>query len=374
MSSFAARPLDPRWLDVIDRVAPRVLGREDRRGSALVAQIERASELYTRERQAIRLTEGLLAARLRFFLPRDLPKIEGPLAELAALGALPAGPWRVIDLGAGLGASLLGAAALAKRLGIERVDAVAIERDTSSLDVLEQLAREAARADLIAPIALDARCADLEELPRLEQGDVAILGLALNELFVDRDDRLEAREHFLRSVLAQCATVVVIEPAIKSITRELQVLRDRLAPLVFAPCVRDAPCPMLENERDWCHDQLPFALPDMLAELAGDAGLRRERLTYSYLTLRSDGRRLWDLSARDRRTFRIVGGPIVSKGKTEWQACGEPGLVRLRMLDRERRPELDDAARGTLLRLDREPPDGSDLRLRPDVSTERLLR
>ena len=159
-------------------------------------------------------------------------------------------------------------------------------------------------------------------------------------------------------------------------------LRDRFAadpaaPHVFAPCLRDGPCPLLRRERDWCHDQLPFALPDALAAVASEAGLRWERLTYAYLTLRNDERRLRDLADGDPRAFRVVGGPVDSKGKTEWSLCGAPGLVGLRRLERERGPAtetLDDAARGTLLRLDRDPPDGGALRVRPDVLVERLFR
>lgn len=374
MSAAIAQPLDPRWLDVVESVAPRTLGRADREGSALIAQIVHASELYTRERSGIGAASELLAARLRFFLPRDLPKIEGPLAELAARSALPEGRvWRVLDLGAGLGTTTLGVAGFAKRLGVERIDATAVERDEASLDVMTQLAREAERAGLIAPIELEARADDIERSSRDGTFDLAVVGLALNELFADREDRIAAREALLRGIRAQ--TIVVIEPAIRSITRELQMLRDRFAasspPYVFAPCLRDGPCPMLRHERDWCHDELPFALPEKLADLAADAGLRRERLTYAYLTLRADPSRLWD---RDPRSYRIVGGPIASKGKTEWLGCGAPGLVKLRQLDRERTPALEGAARGTLLRLDREPPDGSDLRVRPDVRIERLLR
>jgi ribosomal protein RSM22 (predicted rRNA methylase) len=385
MSAPLARPLDPAWIALVDRLAPKVLGRDDRRGEPLVSQIRHTSELYTRERGAIRLAGELLAARLRFFLLRDLPKIEGPLAELAAVSALPAGPvWRVLDLGAGLGASVLGAASIAKRLGgVERLEVVVVERDASSLDVLAQLAREAAKAGLTVPIVLDPRQADLEsiEIAGLPKADLVLLGFALNELYRERGDRPQACEAFLRELagrLNEGGSLVIVEPAIRSVTRELQMLRDRFAaeapPSIFAPCLRDAPCPLLVRERDFCHDQLPFELPEPLAKLAEDAGLRTERLTYSYLTLRNDRRRLWDIAERDRRAYRIVGGPVGTKGKTEWDGCGEPGLVRLRLLDRERvNDRMDGAARGTIVRFEREP-DSPDLRLRPDVLVERLLR
>ncbi|MCZ7677503.1 MAG: hypothetical protein M5U28_01485 [Sandaracinaceae bacterium] len=109
-------------------LAPRLLGREDRTGAALAAQVSHLSELYTRERQAIELAGRDAAARLRFFFLRDLPKIQGPLAELAAVGALPAGEvWRVLDVGAGYGTSFLGAAELATRAGAARLEVTVLE-------------------------------------------------------------------------------------------------------------------------------------------------------------------------------------------------------------------------------------------------------
>lgn len=382
-----ARPLDLRWLPLIDAVARRALGREDRTDRALAAQVEALSELYTRERHALGLAGEARAARLRFFLPRDLPKVQGPLAELAAAGALPSRPvWRVLDVGAGLGTTTLGAAALARRAGAEALEAVALERDVAALDLFEQLARAAAQVQLTVPIRVEARRVELEgaSLASLGRFDLVLVGLTLNELYLDLpiDARLDAREALLRRLadrLDEGGSLVVLEPATRSVTRELMALRDRFAaagpPHVFAPCLRDAPCPLLARERDWCHDQLPFELPEALGALAGASGLRRERLTYAYLTLRNDGRRLWDRAERDRRAYRIVGGPVESKGKVEWEACGADALTRLRRLDRERGPwnaAIEGAARGTLLRVETEARD--DVRLGPDVRVERLLR
>ncbi len=387
MSPIHAQPIDPRWVELVGELAPRVLGRADRTGSALAAQVAHLSELYTRERHAIERAGEDIAARLRFFFLRDLPKIEGPLAELAAAGALPRGDrWRVLDVGAGLGTSFLGAAAFARRAGASGLDVTVLERDAGALDVMARLAERAAELGLIAPVRIDARRVDLEsiELAGLPPADLVLVGLTLNELFADRDeaDRRDAREAALRALasrLAEGGSLVVIEPATRELTRELMHLRDRFAedpgpPHVFAPCLRDAPCPLLSRERDWCHDQLAFVLPEPLAAIASEAGLRWERLTYAYLTLRTDERRLWDLAALDPHAYRVVGGPVESKGKTEWDCCGARALVRLRRVDRERseaNAALDGAARGTLLRFESE---SSALRARPDVPIERLFR
>lgn len=364
---------------VVEDVAPRVLGPADRRGQPLAAEVRRLSEVYTRERHALAEASGALAARLRFFFLRDLLKVTGPLEELGE--ALPEGPvWRVLDLGAGLGTTTLGLATVAKARGIERIEVTAVERDAAALDVFEVLAREGAKRGLIPEVRLDARRADVDglDLGSLPKADLVVAGLVLNELFGDREeaDRLDAAEAWLRGLVGRLrpgGSAIVLEPALKRQSRTLQSLRDRLAELVYAPCLRAGECPLLRRDRDWCHAALPLELPEALAALASDAGLRQSRLTYAYVTLRSDGRRL--RGHADPRAVRIVGGPVTSKGKAEWDACGEAGLVRLRRVDRERAPSnaaMDTALRGTLLRLPEAPPDGGAVRLRPGLEIERI--
>lgn len=376
-------PLLDAWSARVDALAPRVLGPADRRGEALAAEVRHLSEVYTRRRHALTEASTALAARLRFFFLRDLLKVHGPLEELARADGLPAGEtWRVLDLGAGLGTTTLGLAGFAKMRGIERLEVTALERDAASIDVFTQLVREA--KELAPPIRLDARRADLAsiDLGRLPKADLILLGLALNELFADRDEaaRLDAMGAFVRALvgrLREGGSLIVLEPALRVTSRALQGLRDRFAAssdiTVFAPCLRDGLCPLLRRERDWCHAAMAVELPPALAAIAKSAGLRRERLTYAHLTLRADGRRLWDAADRDPRVHRIVGGPVSSKGKTEWDVCSASGLARLRRLDRERAESnraLDGAVRGDLLRLDRDLPDGAQLRVRPDVLVE----
>ncbi|MDQ3032544.1 MAG: small ribosomal subunit Rsm22 family protein, partial [Myxococcota bacterium] len=129
-------------------------------------------------------------------------------------------------------------------------------------------------------------------------------------------------------------------------------------PHVFAPCTRAGACPMLLGERDWCHEDLPLALPGALHPIARGAGLRFEGLSYSHLTLR---RVPGSLGAG---AHRIVGGPIVTKGRTEWHGCGEDGLVRIARLDRHRgdADPMQDAQRGSLVDIEGTPEPGATLR------------
>ena len=286
----------------------------------------------------------------------------------------------MLDLGAGLGTTTLGLATVARERGIEGLDVTAVERDGSALDVFASLAKAAEAKGLVPPIRLETRREDVDtrSVERLPKADLVVAGLVLNELYADLEPakRLDAAETWLRALVGRLrpgGAVIVLEPALKRISRDLQALRDRLSEQVFAPCLRAGECPLLRRDRDWCHAALPLDLPPPLAATAKAAGLRSTRLTYAYLTLRADGRRL--AGHGDPRALRVVGGPVESKGKVEWDGCGEAGLVRLRRLDRERGPSnaaLDGAVRGLRVRLPEAPADGAAVRLRPSVPIERI--
>lgn len=353
----------------VDTVARRVLGSRDAVGQALADEVRRVSRVYTREREAIaREAVGpeALAARLRFFLPRDLPKIAGPLEELRFAGALPRRPtWRVLDLGAGLGTTTLGVARFARQHGTASgLSVVAVDSDRAALRVMEELCRDGAQAGLV-PISLETRAADVRRERPQGPFDLVVLGLVLNELESDADARAELLAG-LAGQLAEDGSIVVIEPALRPVSRELHAVRDRIVaaggPLnVFAPCLRGEGCPMLASERDWCHEDLPVALPGPVAEIARAAGLRFERLTFSYLTLRRDGRSLREaFAATPGEPYRVVSQPLPSKGKLELFVCGAPGRARLVRLDRHRdesNAALDQADRGTLLTVEPGAPD-----------------
>jgi ribosomal protein RSM22 (predicted rRNA methylase) len=373
--------LDPRWLPLLDTVARRTLGPHDRTGPALADEIARLSERYTRRGGALREAAVEQAARLRFFVPRDLPKIGGPLAELAAVGALPVDrPWRVLDVGAGLGTTTLGAAVVARALGVPAVEVVALEREASLLDGMRALVDAAGAAQLVARIALETRAVDLETtsfgtLTRGGPFDLILLGLSLNELYAEAVDPLEKRAHFvdaLAGALAPGGALVVLEPALAEVSRQLMAVRDALVQrgrTVFAPCPPGTErCPMLARERDWCHEDLPLRLPPGLAELAQAAGLRFEGLTYAYLTLREGP----SLAAQLGGAARVVGGPVKSKGKRELFLCAGGGHHRLAVLERRETPPLD-AARGTVLAVDPVPHASTSLRWGRDV-TGRVVR
>jgi ribosomal protein RSM22 (predicted rRNA methylase) len=367
MSSLHVRPPPESLLAAVSAVAREQLGKDDLQGAALAQAVLRVSEAYRRQRGSpaeLRSDEQALCARLKFFLPRDFPKIEPPLAELASVGALPTAPTlRVLDLGAGLGTSALGAAAFVLRQpGIERVTIDAVDQDARALGIAERLSERFALAEGLA-IELSTRTAPLNDalLARLQPPyHLILLGFVLNEL---GDAEPDAVQHHVRwlsrlsELLADDGAIVVLEPALRQTSRRLQAARSVLAaglgpPFVFAPCLHRGACPLLERERDWCHEQLPLQLPAQLLPIARIAGLRGSELTYSYLTLLRSARSLAELDP-NARLLRVVSAPLRSKGKLELLVCGEGSTRRLRRLDRRESDvnrALGSVNRGSILR------------------------
>jgi len=339
-------PLSERFYGVLLELGKR-MGLPVADPSKLSAAVAALSHTYTRERGELlrgNLGDQAPLARLGFFLPRDAIKMFGPLGELTAAGYFrDRKVLRVLDLGAGLGSSTLGLARYLRfaELPVERLEVTAIERDPASTRLMGGLvdALKTLPAELV-PVALDVRAADLHDLSEPGPFDVILLGFVLNELFLERTaaERPALRAGLLDLLarkLRPNGAMIVLEPALKQSARELMATRDALPRdelHVFAPCVRSGPCPMLEGERDWCHEALDYALPPHLVDVARRAGLRYQGLSYAALVLTKKPRAQ---HAPHDTLYRIVSDPLLSKGKRELFGCGERGYQRLTRLDRD---------------------------------------
>ncbi|MEO6774253.1 MAG: small ribosomal subunit Rsm22 family protein [Kofleriaceae bacterium] len=324
-----------------------VLGAAPLAAAALHRAVVDRSERYTSERDRLdRPTDRVadLAARAAFFTIADAIKIQIPIAELRGRGALPAAaPLRVVDLGAGCGALGLGLAATGLAFAYH-----ALDRDGDALAIATAAMRGYAPGIEVATTMCDAT---KQPLPA---ADLVVIGTLLNELPPDK--RLPLVERALAAI-GDDGAVIILEPALRETTRALHELRDAIlargAAHVFAPCTRrGAPCPVLADPDDWCHEDRLVRLPPHTAELARVTHLRDGNLKFSYLVLRKSTTPLVEAGGA---AWRVVSATYAPKGKLELFGCSDAGRVPIRLLKRHRNAQtktLERARRGNVLVLD----------------------
>ena len=312
-----------------------------------------------------------MAARLGFSFARDVPKCEEAVRELVATGLLRPRldrPLRVLDVGAGLGATTWG---LARAL-----DATWIDDDALALDVGTALASARKREGQIAvSVRTERRRASTDTRGTY---DVILLGQVLSELDPGKapEARLARHVDLVRALiksLAPSGSLVIVEPALRERTRHLHRVRDALmaerAATLFAPCLHAEACPALATPGDWCHEDRDVDLPEWLVPVARAAGLRWQGLTFSYLVLRKDGRSLLSALPPRASRLRVVSDALVSKGKREHFVCGQLGegegtggggtRVRAMRLDRDADPSSaswEGLVKGDLIAIEPPPP------------------
>ncbi len=352
------RPLEEEWRDVLAGIARARGWPTTSEPAKLGARVRELSEAYNDATRARATARDAGAARLGFAFARDVPKGAAAVRELVATGSVrPSGSLRVLDVGAGLGATTWGVVRALEASGARgEVEATLVDADAQALDLARAIA--AARPG-VGAMGLRVRAwvrpaGPLDDLPRF---DLVLAGQLLSELDVGEAEDVRVERHakliqgWLRDRVEPDGSLVVVEPALRDRTRHLHRVRDALVSsgaTVFAPCLHAAPCPALAREGDWCHEDLDVDLPEWLVPVARAAGLRREGLTFSYLVLRRDGIRLAGAmpAPGGAARLRVVSQAMPSKGKREAFVCGElagegegnalvAGRVKAARLDRD---------------------------------------
>jgi hypothetical protein len=358
------RPLEADWRATLDAMA-RARGWPSSRDVAkLGASVAALSTAYNDPARARASMREAGAARLGFAFPRDVAKGAGAVRELLATGGLPSeGALRVLDLGAGLGAMTWGLVRALRAAGSRaEVQATWVDSDSEAIELGLEIVRERAR-ESEAALGVRAVRGTLDAAADLGPFDVVLLGNVLSELSVDSPDDVRLREHvalvstLLERSVRDGGAIVVVEPALRARTRHLHKVRDglcRQGASVFAPCLHQSPCPALTLDSDWCHEALAVDLPDWLVPVARAAGLRFERLTFSYLVLGKGRPSLRDSISVPGTAgrLRVVSEVIASKGKSEVFMCGDfsspgalgGGVAARARVSRLRRDERGDSA------------------------------
>jgi len=318
---------------------------------ALAADVLRLSKLLTRDRCELP-TAYLNDAALRkayhtYFLPPNRAKVGLALTELSlhTQGVLRKDRLRILDLGSGPGTAMLGALDF-----FSRQDHRPFLEFTAQDQVAENL-KEAARlfSDLqhgygaVATLTTIHSTIDKVDARLDGQYDIIMLSNLLNELYAQDSAKLPRRTELmarlLRTFLTPDGSCILVEPALQGTSRDLLLVRDVLREqgfTVYAPCLRQEPCPALLDPKDWCHEDIPWEAPPLIRALDKLTGLRKDALKFSYLVLRRDRLSLSEVYGAE--AFRVVSEPLVSKGKAEYYVCGAAGRKRIIQLDKDASP------------------------------------
>ena len=320
-----------------------------------------------------------------YFLPINAAKVAALLDQTDF--PLPT-PLKVLDVGSGPGTGMLGTfhrieewiqKRQFKQFSIEWTlwdqsrqtldDAVALH-DT----ILETLQKKYPTCQLTSKIRV--RAVDLKQgvrrlLDSLEPQDLVLCLNLLSEL--PREKRTDLVNTLLERALKPSGRMLIMEPALRGTTRDLMELHDELlereSAVVYAPCLHQKACPMLQvNQRDWCHVYIPWVRPVWIEKIDRFVAIQKSYLICSYLFL---GKDLVSQKKQTMPLWRVVSGPLNSKGKSERLLCGDnnnPEIFRIVRLDRDSSQQnqgFDRLERGDLVSLPKNPRIFKDTKITP---------
>lgn len=272
-----------------------------RSGEAIRDRLEALKAAYLREETATYEDDLDAAAHLIYHFPRSYAATVYVLGELIEAGVL-AHKLRVLDVGAGTGAHLAGLADATPPESLVRYDAVEPSRLGTVFDHLES-------TYLRRNVHVERHHEPIEAVDLAAEYDLVLLGNVLSEL---EDPAAVARETFDR--VAPSGAWLGIAPADPRTSRQLYALERALAPpgTVFAPGLRLWPG-RRPSDPHWSFVERPeLEVPPFQRRLAAPvpAGSRSRYhnpvVRYSYVTLRRDERRRYDVTA-DREEHLPLG-------------------------------------------------------------------
>ena len=315
--------IDPRAAGAIAGVAGDV--------ARLAGMFNKAQHVPVRGSKMYLSDAALRNAYFIYYTTANMLKLAAPLDALrcSASAAGRAGVQvSVLDLGCGTGTCMLGLLAWneSRHNAPGPVSYHASDSVTEAAVFVESLAADMRRLRPDMPLTVTTSVNDLMRPTTLgRQFDLIFLSNVLSEMPGRDPERLSA---FLIEHLAADGSVVIIEPALRETSRAALEFRDALLAsgwTVFAPCFRQGRCPALDDERDWCHHDLPWRRPAWMQVIDDRIGHLKLSLKFTYLVLNRHGETLLDSLRPAMTPFRVVSERFDEKGRTRAILCGEEG-------------------------------------------------
>ncbi len=207
-----------------------------------------------------------------FFFPQTFVRTGIVLSEWSGLHGLPPRdskePFRILDLGCGLGAASF--AALTHLTGLlpgRSLELTVTDTSLTSLAWLKKLFD--ARQNLWPDARLEVNAGNLlsANSDKKDHWDLILVSFALNEACETLDGN-EARTWLRAQIdsLKPMGSLMIIEPAGESTSPGLERLRDWIAESkiaqILGPCLHDGPCPLLLKGSAYCHEVRRWRIPE----------------------------------------------------------------------------------------------------------------
>lgn len=237
-------------------------------------------------------------------------------------------PLYALDLGAGTGAAALGLlhflhqSDFKSEVHLTLVDAV----EQNLADATTIINAYAKSLPYTVTIATRTKNIADRDLSFTKQFDFIMMMNTLNELDVSGDQQLL---RMFTSSLRPDGAMLLIEPAARPSSRRLLEFRDIAVDgdfTVYAPCTRQAGCPALLDEGDWCHTEVSWERPAFIKYIDDLIGTLRLSLKYSYVILNRNGQTLHDRLGHQSLS-RVVSEVLDEKGRIRFFLCDPLGRV-----------------------------------------------
>ena len=365
--------LSPEVWTALAKVSHLNIQPQQRIPPLIVAGVARLSHLFTHgglERNGDYLEDlQLCDSYLTYYVPVNLSKVQLLLNELQPVLSIRRKDFRVLDVGGGPGTGALATLdwCTTSGLSFDALHMTVVDRSARALGLCNRVwqAYNGASGAPTIP-SLQTLQHNLERsLPSclrsigMEEGyDLIIVQNLLSELYIGSAEAIALRAAFVEALvecLGEDGSIMLIEPALRSTSRALHQVRDKLLAQghcsIYSPCLHDAPCPALIKPDDWCHEERQWETPDWIAQIDREVGFIKDALKFSYAILRKDGK---TLVPRNTGCHRVVSELRVMKGEKRVWLCDDTGRPEVGRQDKERsisNAPFDQWHRGAIVRV-----------------------
>ncbi len=304
--------------------------------------------------------KDLADARLHFFLPTDMPKVWLPLEEAFNLVDLSDRKRLTIaDLGAGAGTASAATAMYLHNRGFKgeaiytlvEPDRVVGELTGTVFHTLKHM-----RLPKIEHKWHRSKLNDYLEDEQKARFDIVLVHGVLSEM-VDEEHypahTVSLVMRLLREKVKKTGFLILIEPALKRISRPLYEAMSRLQEeeriMAVAPCLADVRCPFTLTDDRFCFHSIAAPLSPQAQSVGARSQLDRHEVNFSYLVLRPRGGKpkLPSLEEGEIDVGRIISFPKRLKMGYMYFICTRNGVVQGVA---PRRMDDDDRTRGNRLK------------------------